>query len=227
MIDIIFDIFNQLVDVYQQFLGVPEGMTYALFGSRKRKKALSKTKNLTVDVPEIEVAELESPDTPINEQNALNATSRADVKEETPTKKITPYKPEFPYRGNQIIIDSDRVLLNSKEDSTFIIGKKAVGISSSGTINLDSDGMCIINSPEIRLGLDASHPLVKGDELANLLNEFCIIMTELVVRDMKSSVDSNNTKITGVVTAAVSMEKALKGLNDGLADILSKTNYTK
>ena len=34
------------------------------------------------------------------------------------------YKPEFPYRGNQIIIDSGRVLLNSKEDSTFILGKK-------------------------------------------------------------------------------------------------------
>ncbi len=227
MIDIIFDIFNQLIDFYQQFLGVPEGVTYALFGSKKRKKALAKVKNLTVDVPEIEIAELESSDIPSNEAEAIKATSQAKVKEKTPTKKITPYQPEFPYRGNQIIIDSGRVLINSKEDSTFIVGKKAVGISSSGTINLDSDGMCIINSPEIRLGLDASHPLVKGDELANLLNEFCIIMTELVVRDMKEAVDSNNTQITSVVTAAVGMEKAFKGLNDGLSDILSKTNFTK
>ncbi len=36
MIDIIFDIFNQLIDFYQQFLGVPAGVTYALFGSTKR-----------------------------------------------------------------------------------------------------------------------------------------------------------------------------------------------
>lgn len=227
MVDIIINIWDIIVDLYQHFMGVPEGVTYALFGSRKRKKALKKVKNLTANIPEFEVPEIESIDTPSAETEAFNATSRANIQEPTPTKKITPYKPEFPYRGNQIVIDSGRVLLNSKEDSTFIIGKKAVGISSSGTINLDSDGMCIINSPEIRLGLDASHPLVYGDELANILNEFCVIMTEVVIPDMKNSVDSNNTKITGVATAAVGMEKAIKGLNDGLSRILSNTNFTK
>ena len=142
-------------------------------------------------------------------------------------KKKSTYQPEFPYRGNQIVIDSGRVLLNSKEDSTFIVGKKAVGISSGGTINLDSDERCIINSPEIRLGLDASHPLVYGDELAKILNEFCVIMTETVVPDMKEAQDSQGAKVSGVATAGVGMEKALKGLNDGLARILSTTNFTR
>ena len=142
-------------------------------------------------------------------------------------EKKRKYQPEFPYRGNQIVIDSGRVLLNSKEDSTFILGKKAVGISSGGTINLDSDDKCIINSPEIRLGLDASHPLVYGDELAKILNEFCVIMTKTVVPDMKDAVDSQGTKVTGVATAGIGMEKALKGLNDGLARILSETNFTR
>jgi len=142
-------------------------------------------------------------------------------------EKKRKYQPEFPYRGNQIVIDSGRVLLNSKEDSTFILGKKAVGISSGGTINLDSDDKCIINSPEIRLGLDASHPLVYGDELAKILNEFCVIMTKTVVKDMKDAVDSQGTKVTGVATAGIGMEKALKGLNDGLARILSETNFTR
>lgn len=223
MIELIIDIF----DLYQNFIGVPEGMTYALFGSRKKKKALKKVKDLTKNPPKIEFPETTSTDSPINEFNSFNANSRANVQEPTPTKKITPYKPDFPYRGNQIIIDSGRVLLNSKEDSTFIIGKKAVGISSSGTINLDSDGMCIINSPEIRLGLNASHPLVYGDELADILNEFCIIMSEIVVPEMKEAVDSSDTKITGVVTAAVGIEKAVKGLNDGLSRILSNTNFTR
>jgi hypothetical protein len=227
MIELINDILNNLFDLYQQFFGVPEGVTYALFGSRKRKKALKKVKELgqqgisTPDIPEIE-----SPDLPITEPDPFTARG-ADVKEQQPTKKITPYKPEFPYRGNQIIIDSGRVLLNSKEDSTFIVGKKAVGISSGGTINLDSDGMCIINAPEIRLGLDASHPLVYGDELANILNQFCVIMTENVVPDMKNAVDSSGVQVTGVGTAAEGLEKALKGLNDGLSRILSKTNFTR
>ena len=227
MVEIIFDIWNNIVDLYQQFFGVPEGITYALFGSRKRKKALSKVKDLTNQgIPTPEVPEIESPDLPITEPDPFTARG-ADVKEQQPTKKITPYKPEFPYRGNQIIIDSGRVLLNSKEDSTFIVGKKAVGISSGGTINLDSDGMCIINAPEIRLGLDASHPLVYGDELANILNQFCVIMTENVVPDMKNAVDSSGVQVTGVGTAAEGLEKALKGLNDGLSRILSKTNFTR
>ena len=226
MIDIIFDIFNQLIDFYQQFSGVPEGVTYALFGSKKRKRALKKIKNLTVESPEFPT-ELESPDIPIDETNAINATSQANIEEDKFFKEITPYKPEFPYRGNQIVIDSGRVLLNSKEDSTFIIGKKAVGISSGGTINLDSDGMCIINSPEIRLGLDASHPLVYGDELANIIQEFCIIMSETVVRDFKDAADSNDTAIAGVVSGAQGMDIALKGLKEGLSRILSKTNFTR
>ena len=227
MVDIIINIWDIIVDLYQHFMGVPEGVTYALFGSRKRKKALKKVKNLTANIPEFEVPEIESIDTPSAETEAFNATSRANIQEPTPTKKITPYKPEFPYRGNQIVIDSGRVLLNSKEDSTFIVGKKAVGISSGGTINLDSDDKCIINSPEIRLGLDASHPLVYGDELAKILNEFCVIVTETVVPDMKSAVDSQGTKVTGVSTAGIGIEKAVKGLNDGLARILSTTNFTR
>ena len=52
-------------------------------------------------------------------------------------------------------------------------------------------------------------------------------MTETVIPDMKGAVDSQGTKVTGVATAGVGMEKALKGLNDGLARILSETNFTR
>ena len=42
MVEIIFDIWYNIVDLYQQFMGVPEGVSYALFGSRKKKKAKKK-----------------------------------------------------------------------------------------------------------------------------------------------------------------------------------------
>ena len=50
--------------------------------------------------------------------------------------KDIPYTPVFPYTGKQTIIDSDRVTLNSKEDMTFLTAKKAVSISSGGTVNI-------------------------------------------------------------------------------------------
>ena len=48
------------------------------------------------------------------------------------------FKPEFPYKGNQVIISSGRVLLHAKEDFIFLFGKKGVGISTPNTFNIDA-----------------------------------------------------------------------------------------
>ncbi len=83
------------------------------------------------------------------------------------------YIPEFPYLGDQIIINSGRVILNSKDDSIFLFAKQAIGFSSAGTINFDADGDMIVNANKIYLGLETDtakpQPSVKGDNLENLL----------------------------------------------------------
>ena len=65
------------------------------------------------------------------------------------------YIPVFPYKGDQAIISSGRILFHAKDDSIFLFGKKAVGISSIGVINMDSYQSVSINSPKIELGLKA------------------------------------------------------------------------
>jgi hypothetical protein len=89
-----------------------------------------------------------------------------------PTPPIPPIPtPAFPYIGNQIIIDSGRVTINSKDDMAFILAKKSVGISADSSVNIDTKGTFIVNAQEIRLGIgdDSEHPLVKGDILVQLL----------------------------------------------------------
>lgn len=137
------------------------------------------------------------------------------------------YQPEFPYRGKQIIIDSDRVMLNSKEDTTFLVGSKAVSISSNGSINMDSAGDCIINSPNIKLGLDARHPLVYGDTLQTALNEFLKLITDEVAPKLITAKESNGAKMTKINLAGEALQKAAVNLNNRLADITSKTNFTQ
>lgn len=137
------------------------------------------------------------------------------------------YFPEFPYRGKQIIIDSDRVTLNSKTDTTFLVGNKAVSISSGGSINMDSSGDCIINSANIRLGLDAPHPLVYGDTLQSALNEFLKIINEVVVPNLQTATESNGAKMTSVNLAGDALQKAAVNLSQRLGDITSKTNFTQ
>ncbi len=85
------------------------------------------------------------------------------------------YKPDSTnkYAGKQVIINSDRLLFNAKEDAILIIGNETVGISTNGTFNVDSGSETIINSPEIYLGLGAEEPVVLGDTLLGLLEELC------------------------------------------------------
>ena len=140
--------------------------------------------------------------------------------------KDIPYKPVFPYTGKQIIIDSDRVTLNSKEDMTFLLAKKAISISSGGTVNIDSTGMTIINSPKIKLGLNAEHPLVKGDILFNILSNFFFILQEKVVPNLADA-KIEDVPILGAKAASVGLVTAIDRVNKEMKDLLSTTNFTQ
>ena len=135
------------------------------------------------------------------------------------------YKPDFPYLGEQIIINSGRVTLNSKDDSIFLFGKKAIGFSSAGTINFDSDDKFIVNSPQIHLGLDSVEPLVKGNQLELILNDILDSLNNLGKRLSKTR-DSNGIYLTNIVTASKSLRGDIKRLRPLVKDILSKQNFT-
>ena len=229
MIEFIIDIWSNIVDLYQQFFGVPEGVTYALFGSRKRKRAKKKMKELQqkgIDIPEINISDELSTSNPEIE-GVPNFETETFTSDNSITPPTTTYKPEFPYRGNQIIIDSDRVLINSKEDSTFIVGKKAVGISTQGTFNVDSGGKTIINSPEIYLGLEAKHPVIKGDRFLVVFVEFLRILDQQVCEDLKVAADVNNSPIATTNRAGRALQKATRALAKRLPGSLSELVKTQ
>ena len=229
MVEFIIDIWDNIVDLYQQFFGVPEGITYALFGSRKRKRAKKKMEELQkggINIPEANISDSLSISSP-EVEGVPNFETETFTSDNSITPPTTTYKPEFPYRGNQIIIDSDRVLINSKEDSTFIVGKKAVGISTQGTFNVDSGGKTIINSPEIYLGLEASHPVVQGDRLAIILVEFLRVLDQVVCEDLKIATDSNDTNIATVNRAGKALQKAARSLAKRIPGTLSELVKTQ
>lgn len=90
------------------------------------------------------------------------------------------FVPQFPYKGNQIILSSDRVTLHSKTDAIFLFGKQAVSLSSPQTINLDASQKVLIDSPKIELGHKAElegEPVVLGEKL----NQQLAIMTNAML----------------------------------------------
>jgi hypothetical protein len=135
------------------------------------------------------------------------------------------YKPDFPYLGEQIIINSGRVILNSKDDSVFLFGKKAIGFSSAGTINFDADEAIIMNTPKLYLGLDAKEPLVKGTQLTIMLDDILDAL-KVLSSQLKNTQDSNGVFITNIITASDSLEKSVGRIKGRVKDITSKQNFT-
>ena len=89
------------------------------------------------------------------------------------TPPITPAVFNLP----QVILNSDRVILNAKSDSVLISGQKSVGLSSNDSINLEAKQV-YIDGRDIRLGnKNATQPILKGDDTTQLLK---IVINELI-----------------------------------------------
>lgn len=89
------------------------------------------------------------------------------------------YKPEFPYKGNQLILSSERVLVHAKSDAIFLFGKQAVSLSSTKTINLDAVDKVLIDCKVIELGAKAQvlgQPVILG---TNLNTQLSLLLKEI------------------------------------------------
>tara|TARA_R110000744_G_scaffold53939_2_gene114830 strand:+ start:2833 stop:3315 length:483 start_codon:yes stop_codon:yes gene_type:complete len=117
------------------------------------------------------------------------------------------YKPIPPdlYYGNQVIINSDRLLFNAKNDSIFLFSKEAIGFSANGSINFDTSNKkegdtaskFIVNSPNIYLGLDSkgnipTEPALLGNLTEKWLNDI-LEMIEGLIDDLTMKVSYIST----------------------------------
>src|SRR5690348_9436081 len=78
------------------------------------------------------------------------------------------------YSDHQQIINSDRIIVNAKKDSAFIIAKKTVGISANEELHVNVGDKVIVNAPEIQFGLSKDgklEPVTKADTTAEILND--------------------------------------------------------
>ena len=85
------------------------------------------------------------------------------------------YTPNAPniYQGKQVIIDSDRLIFNAKNDSILLFSDKAIGFSTNGSFNFDTsdkdDSKFVVNSPNIYFGLKdgdlPTEPVILGHKI--------------------------------------------------------------
>ena len=92
------------------------------------------------------------------------------------------------YQGKQVIVTSDRLIFNAREDSIFAADStNAFSTNKDFHINTSdgSNGMFVVNSPKIHLGVIkndnkiADNPAVKGQELEKLLSDILNHLNQL------------------------------------------------
>lgn len=140
-------------------------------------------------------------------------------------------KPEFPYKGNQIIISSGRVVVHSKDDAIFLFGKKGVGISTPATFNVDAPERTIINSNIIELGLRAKiegQQILKGDIVLQQLDRFFAAVDALASTVSDIASQSESPEWSTFSTAAKSLRDTAVNVNNILkAKARSEVVWTK
>ena len=149
------------------------------------------------------------------------------------------YKPDAPeiYQGKQVIINSDRLLFNAKDDAILLFSNKAIGFSTNGSIHFDTgdtekDCFFVINSPDIYLGLDGNEyptePGVLGDKNEEWLNKLITQLKEICkILDTSYSHTGDRGGPTTAKPSFGGVSSTLDQLLATLPEIKSKHVYLK
>ena len=82
--------------------------------------------------------------------------------------------------GNQILISSDRIVLNAKRQEIIGFSKEGIGFSSEKGISLDGKQVVELESNKISLGLNAVSPILLGNRTVQWLADLCIVLQNVV-----------------------------------------------
>lgn len=139
----------------------------------------------------------------------------------------TPPESVSEYRGEQIILNSGRLVFNSKRDSILLSSLKSINLNSKESVNIDSP-TTIINSSKIKLGSkEASEPILLGNST--------VVLLESLITNLKAFTEVCSTLVYGVEgtpiaplnTVSLQLSQVLTELNNQLPKIKSQTSFTK
>lgn len=134
------------------------------------------------------------------------------------------------YSDNQFLINSDRIVLNTKKDEILLFSKTNIELYTKQIISLNADERVHLNSPKIFLGTKSNklpdEPLMLGNKTVTLLKDllselskFCSSISTTVSTPAGTPLVDVNMAASKLRIKATSMIKKLDGLT-------SKQNYT-
>lgn len=144
-------------------------------------------------------------------------------------EKSTKYENVKKYSKEQIILNSGRLIFNSKHDSIILSSQKSIHLSSKTSINVDAVDNISLVAPKVYLGSSKGNEgqelqsLVLGENLNNLLGETSSFLLSLS-NFFKTAIDSAGNPIVSLQqasTIAQTLGQSMKNIVTG-NNLLSK-----
>ena len=135
------------------------------------------------------------------------------------------FPPTLPnkYSGEQVILNSGRLLLNSKSDSILLSSFNTIGLNSLKSVNIDTPST-VIKSKSITLGdKNASEPMILGNKFLRDFEDLCRDLNELA-----NVIQSNPIGGPGDISAPIiALTPAAVKVSTSAANMLSKIELYK
>jgi hypothetical protein len=144
----------------------------------------------------------------------------------------TPTSPSQ-YRGNQITLNSGRLVFNAKSDSIILSSEKSIHLSSNDMVGIDGANQISISAPTVYLGSAIGveglqlQSLVLGENLNQVLSSISTFLNTLGIA-FSVATDSVGAPIIALNTIAQDAQTLSKNLTNIInsKDLLSKTVKT-
>ena len=132
------------------------------------------------------------------------------------------------YSNPQIILNSDRVIINAKTDSILLSAQKSISLSTNESVNINTKTLSI-DAGKINLGSkDAPESVVRGDTLYFQLNGICDALTSMLEILSTSKTYINGVPANDVQSNQVysSVKSQIEQIQEYLPKMLSKNVKT-
>lgn len=130
------------------------------------------------------------------------------------------------YTGNQIIINSGRVVINTFNDHILLTSKKSVNLNAVESVNIDTP-KAVFQTEKIYLGdKEATEPLLLGNRTEELLNDLVAALTSFTTTCSTLVSAPPGVPLAPLNTAAIKLNVVLKKIKATLPYIKSKDNFT-
>tara|TARA_R110000787_G_scaffold89006_1_gene188592 strand:- start:1092 stop:2306 length:1215 start_codon:yes stop_codon:yes gene_type:complete len=163
----------------------------------------------------------------INKQgSSVYMTSTQAIPIEVSSKSYSSYKtaPTSPdkFAGEQIILNSGRLLFNTKSDSILMSSKNSINLNAVNDVNIDAP-RTVIQSKTVKLGdRDAFESVILGDKFFSDLSR---LLTQMI--SLGTSLPSITPPNPAIATAATAMTQVATQVLNSIETYKSKTTKTK